>query len=116
MLPLLFVLLFFAIPAYPWTTIALDEYPTSNCTGEMLYTHWPSVTDCIDIDYFTNSVWINTGSGYFTGVPVAFTAGGCQAVMRIGRIPGLNSSGDCIDVNNLFTERWGGRIRSVLFQ
>ncbi|KAK6500463.1 hypothetical protein TWF481_010806 [Arthrobotrys musiformis] len=105
---MLLPLLLFIIPASAWETIALDEYPTSNCTGEMLYTHWPSVTDCIDIDYYTNSIWINTGSGYFTGVPVAFTAGGCAGVMRIGRIRGLNSTGGCVDINREFGEKWGG--------
>ncbi|KAK6530642.1 hypothetical protein TWF281_007481 [Arthrobotrys megalospora] len=72
----LLLAIIYSSPTISWETIALDEYSTSDCTGEMLYTHWPSVTDCIDIDYATSSVWINTGSGYFSGVPVAFNAGG----------------------------------------
>ncbi|EPS45767.1 hypothetical protein H072_281 [Dactylellina haptotyla CBS 200.50] len=99
-----------------WDTIAMDEYPTSDCTGQMLYTHWPSVTDCIDVDYATNSLWINTGSGYFAGVPVAHAAGRCPGTHRIGRMPGLNDTGGCVDINTMFPEKWGGRIRSVLFQ
>ncbi|KAK6530447.1 hypothetical protein TWF694_003799 [Orbilia ellipsospora] len=101
-----------------WVTIAMDEYGTKDCTGPMLYTHWPSVTDCINVDYFTNSIWINAGSGYFAGVAVAHFNSGCSLDSRIGRIPGLNDTGTCIDANNTFplARPWGGRIKSIMFQ
>ncbi|KAF3913394.1 hypothetical protein ABW20_dc0108036 [Dactylellina cionopaga] len=118
-----------------WKTLALDEYPmddwyyphspsihltgpnscSATSTGDMLYTHWPNVGECVDIDYYTNSVFLNSGTGFFAGVIVAFSAGGCSASSRIGKIPGMNDTGSCVEVNNYFTKAWGGRIRSIRF-
>ncbi|KAJ6257406.1 hypothetical protein Dda_8295 [Drechslerella dactyloides] len=96
-----------------WASPKIDEYRTHDCSGEMMWTHWPSIGDCIELDYFTNSTYINTGSGFFAGVPVAYSRSGCTSDQRIGKIPGMNNTGVCLDINTMFPLPYGGRVRSI---